>query len=115
MGCDCLTNFVDSYDIELIQGDYGSFVFHITDENGNPLQNLSEIVFTSKRLNLEVKLEQLSDTDFLLAIESAMTSNVGACNATYDITAIFDGHATPYTVIYNAKFIILKKDNTLSG
>lgn len=115
MGCDCMVGCKDDFDIELVQGDYGSFVFHITDENANELQNLDKIIFTSNRLKLQIELEKQTNTDFLLIIDNEVTLNIGACTATYDITAIFKGNATPYTVIHNAKFVILKKENALSG
>lgn len=115
MGCNCMTELKDDYSIELIQGDYGSFLFNITDETGAPLQKLSKIVFTSNRLKLQIELEKQSDTEFLLIIDDEVTLNSGPCITTYDITAIFEGDATPYTVIYNAKLVILKKENALSG
>ena len=32
MGCGCMVELKDDYDIELVQGDYGSFLYNITDQ-----------------------------------------------------------------------------------
>lgn len=115
MNCDCMMQMRDDYNIELVQGDYGSFLYNITDSENEPLVNIEQVVFTCARLKTQIELTQLSPVDFALTMNSDLTSKFTACTCTYDITLIFKGTQTPVTVIHNAGFTILKKENKLNG
>ena len=114
MDCNCLTN-VANYDIELIQGDYGSYLYVITNQDGTPLKDVENVVFTCSRLKQQLNLSVLSETEFSLTLDSELTSTFSACTCTYDITILFKGEQTPITVVHNATFVILKKENKLNG
>lgn len=109
----CMIDVVDN-SIEIVQGDYLSCAFTITDEEGNALQNVKEVLFSSTFLNFQKELDKTSDSEFVLNVDSTTTSqfNVGTC--TYDLTITFNDEVSPITVIYNAKFVVLKKENTIN-
>lgn len=114
MGCDCMFKLKDNFDIELVQGDYASFLYDITDQNDEPLNNVDAVIFTCARLKTQITLTSISNTRFLLALDSVLTSGFSACTCTYDITIKFKNAQTPITVIHNAYFTILKKENKLN-
>ena len=114
MGCDCMFKLKDNFDIELVQGDYGSFLYVITDTNNAPLNDIDAVIFTCTRLKTQITLTSMSNTQFLLTLDSALTSGFSACTCTYDITIKFKNVQTPITVIYNAYLTILKKENKLN-
>lgn len=113
MNCDCMMQMRDNYDIELVQGDYGSFLYNITDSNDAPLTNIKQVIFTCARLKTQIELAQILPSQFTLIMNSDLTSKFTACTCTYDITIIFTTSQTPLTVIHNAGFTILKKENKL--
>lgn len=114
MGCDCMLKLKDNFDIELVQGDYASFLYDICDTNDEPLDNVESVIFTCSRLKTQITLTPMSNTRFLLTLDSALTSGFSACTCTYDITIKFKSEQTPITVIYNAYLTILKKENKLN-
>lgn len=114
MGCDCMFKLKDNFDIELVQGDYGSFLYVITDTNNAPLNDIDAVIFTCTRLKTQIALTSMSNTQFLLTLDSALTSGFSACTCTYDITIKFKNAQTPITVIYDAYLTILKKENKLN-
>lgn len=114
MGCDCMFKLKDDFDIELVQGDYGSFLYDITDTNDEPLNNIDAVIFTCTRLKTQITLTSMSNTQFLLTLDSALTSGFSACTCTYDITIKFKGTQSPITVVHNAYLTILKKENKLN-
>lgn len=105
---------VTDYSIELIQGDYGSYVYTILDENGSVLENVKAIVFTCSRLKVKQELLKITDSIYSLTLPSELTETFAACTCTYDITIEFNSDSTPHTVVYNANFTILKKENKLN-
>lgn len=115
MGCECMVEIKDNFDIELVQGDYGSFLYDITDANNEPLNNVDAVIFTCARLKMQITLTSISNIQFLLALDSVLTSGFSACTCTYDITIKFKSTQTPVTVIHNACLTILKKENKLNG
>ena len=114
MGCDCMLKLKDNFDIELVQGDYASFLYDITDANDEPLNDIDAVIFTCARLKTQITLTSISNTQFLLTLDSALTSRFSACTCTYDITIKFESAQTPITVVHNAYFTILKKENKLN-
>ena len=114
MGCDCMFKLKDNFDIELVQGDYASFLYDITDANDEPLNGVDAVIFTCARLKTQITLTSISNTRFLLTLDSALTSRFSACTCTYDITIKFKSAQTPITVVHNAYFTILKKENKLN-
>lgn len=115
MGCDCMVELRDDYDIELVQGDYGSFLYNITDQNDEPLADVDVVIFTCSRLKTQITLTPITNTQFSLTMDSVLTSGFSACACTYDITIKFKSTQTPITVIHNAGLTILKKENKLNG
>lgn len=115
MDCGCSINVNDNYDIQLIQGDYGSYLYIITNQDNSPLENVESVVFTCSRLKQQIALVSTSQSEFALALDSDLTSTFSPCTCTYDITVLFKGEATPITVIHNANLTILKKENKLNG
>ena len=115
MPCDGL-ELVDAYTIELIQGDYASYLYHLTDQNGNVIMDIESVVFTCKRLGIQQELTKLNDTDYQLVFTSDQTSQMKSMSGmTYDITVKFTTSETPITLIYNADIFVLKKENALDG
>lgn len=114
MGCDCMFKLKDDFDIELVQGDYGSFLYDITDTNNGPLDNIDAVIFTCTRLKTQITLTSMSNTQFLLTLDSSLTSGFSACTCTYDITIKFKSTQSPITVVHNAYLTILKKENKLN-
>lgn len=114
MGCDCMFKLKDDFDIELVQGDYGSFLYDITDTNDEPLNGVDAVIFTCARLKTQITLTPMSNTQFLLTLNSVLTSGFSACTCTYDITIKFKGTQSPITVVHNAYLTILKKENKLN-
>lgn len=114
MGCDCMFKLKDDFDIELVQGDYGSFLYDITDTNDEPLNNIDAVIFTCTRLKTQITLTSMSNTQFLLTLDSSLTSGFSACTCTYDITIKFKSTQSPITVVHNAYLTILKKENRLN-
>lgn len=115
MGCDCMVELKDDYDIELVQGDYGSFLYNITDQNDEPLDNVESVIFTCPRLKTQIELLSISRSQFALMLDSSLTSGFNACTCTYDITVKFKTAQTSITVIHNGGLTILKKENKLNG
>lgn len=116
MSCDCAINLVDSYDVSFIQGDYASFLYEITDQNGDAIPAIENVVFSSKRMNVVKKLLKISDTTFALKFESEETAAMNApVKTSYDLTIEFTNDASPITIIYNAMFTIYKKENAING
>ena len=114
MSCDCMIKLRDDYDIELIQGDYASFVYDITDQNDEPLNNIEAVIFTCSRLKTQITLSPINDARFALIFDSSLTSGFSACTCTYDITIKFKSIQTPITVIHDGGFTIFKKENKLN-
>lgn len=114
MGCDCMFKLKDNFDIELVQGDYASFLYDITDANDEPLNAVDTVIFTCARLKTQITLTSMSNTQFLLTLDSALTNGFSACTCTYDITIKFKNTQSPITVVHNAYFTILKKENKLN-
>lgn len=114
MSCDCMFELKNDYSIELVQGDYGSFLYIITDKDDNALDNIDDVVFTCSRLKLQQSLIAISRMEFALTFDASTTSKFNACTCTYDVTIIFKGNQSPYTVIHDANFTILKKENKLN-
>lgn len=115
MSCGCMVELKDDYDIELVQGDYGSFLYNITDQNDEPLDNVESVIFTCSRLKTQIELSSISRSQFALVLDSSLTSEFSACTCTYDITVTFKSAQTPITVIHNGGLTILKKENKLNG
>lgn len=113
MNCECDFDITD-YSITLIQGDYGSYMYTILNENGSALENVKAVLFTCSRLKVKRELLKINDSNYGLTLPSELTETFAACTCTYDITIEFNGDSTPYTVVYNAKFTILKKENKLN-
>lgn len=105
---------VNDYSIELIQGDYGSYVYHITNSDGTKLENVKSVIFTCARLKLQKTLVDIGESNYVLTLDSATTQAFSPYTHTYDITILFNDEATPYTVIYNANFTVLKKENVVN-
>lgn len=114
MGCDCMTELKDDFAIELVQGDYGSFLYNITDTNNEPLNDVDAVIFTCARLKTQINLTPITRAQFSLAMDSSLTSQFTPCTSTYDITILFKGTQSPVTLIYNAGITILKKENKLN-
>lgn len=114
MNCECGT-LKDDYSIELVQGDHGSYLYHITNVDGSMLENVKNVIFTCSRLKLQETLTDIGDSNYSLILASETTQAFNACTCTYDITILFNDDATPYTVIRSANLTILKKENPLSG
>lgn len=112
-GCNMLS---DDYSIEFVQGDYMSAVFTITDEYDDKVDNIEHVVFTCERLGLQQNLTQLSDVEFMLVFSGEETDKFVTYNGTtYDITLQLKGSDTPLTLVHNASFSVLKKNNPLEG
>lgn len=105
---------VTDYSIELIQGDYGSYVYHITNFDGTMLENVKSVIFTCARLKLQKTLTDIGESNYALILDSVTTRAFSAYIYTYDITILFNDDETPYTVIHDADFIILKKENVVN-
>ncbi len=105
---------VTDYSIELIQGDYGSYVYHITYSDGTMLENVKSVIFTCARLNIQKTLADIGESNYALTLDSVTTQAFSAYTHTYDITILFNDEETPYTVIHDADFIILKKENIVN-
>lgn len=114
MGCDCMVELRDDFDIELVQGDYGSFIYNITDQNDEPLTDVDVVIFTCARLKTQINLTSITSTQFSLTMDSNLTSRFTPCTSTYDITILFKGTQSPVTLIHNANITILKKENKLN-
>lgn len=114
MLCNCMT-MTEDYSIELVKGDYGSFLYHITNEFDGPVNNIKQVVFTCHRLNLKLVLEKYSEMDYLLVLDSSLTKDFPTWRSmTYDLTLEFTTAETPITLIHNASITILNKENTLN-
>lgn len=109
----CNFDVVD-YSITIVQGDYVSCLYTITDANELPLNDIKEVIFTCNRLKLQKTLEQIDSTNFELSIDSETTSLLAVCNCTYDITVTFNSEETPITLIHNANLSVLQKENKLN-
>lgn len=105
---------VTDYSIELIQGDYGSYVYHITNSDGTMLENVNSVIFTCARLKIQKTLADIGESNYALTIDSVVTQAFSSYTHTYDITILFNDDQTPYTVIHDADFIILKKENVVN-
>lgn len=111
-GCNILNS--DEYGIELVQGDYFSAIFTITDEFGEPVKNVEHVVFTCERLELQYNLTAISDKEYILTIDGSITSKFATFSGmTYDLTLQLKGSDTPLTLIHDANFTVLKKTNKL--
>lgn len=115
MICNC--NLIDDdYSLEIIQGDYASVVFTITDEFDDKVENIDKVVFTCHRLNIQQTLDALSDTEFMLVFNGETTAQWPTYTGiTYDITLELKGSTTPLTLVHDASLTILKKENTVNG
>ena len=105
---------IEDYTIQIIQGDYLSCIYTITDQNGKALTNVKNVIFTCKRLNLQIILKSIDASNFELILDSAITSTLQACTTTYDITIQFNDESTPHTVIFDSEIIVLKKENVVN-
>ena len=115
MICGCSLVNVDEYEIEFVQGDYFSVVFTISDEFDEAIKNIEHVVFTCERLGLQYNLTPLSDKDFLLAIDGDLTETFETFSGiTYDLTLQLKGSDTPFTLIHDANFSVLKKTKKLN-
>lgn len=112
MDCSCMIKMCN-YDIELIQGDYSSFLYTITDNNDEPLNNINKVIFSCKRLKSTIELIKITNSDFALIFSSDITSTFSSCVTTYDITIMFKNEQTPITVVYDATLTILRKENKI--
>lgn len=115
MICKCELPTTNDYSITLVQGDYGSYLFNITNSDGTALDNVNSVIFTCSRLKVQESLSQFADNVFSLILNSELTKTFTPCTCSYDITIKFNDDATPYTVIRSASLTILKKENPLSG
>lgn len=113
MNCGCVISEVDDFELLLIQGDYASFLFELTDQNDEPLTDIENVIFSSKQLKLSKTLTKVSETTYALIFENAETSVMTPVKCTYDLTVEFSINASPVTVVYKAKFIVLKKENAI--
>lgn len=104
-----------NYEITLVQGDYGSYLYKITNCDGSPIENVSSAVFTCSKLGVEKDLIKLNDTDFSLILEPTQTKQFIPCECTYDITITIGDENKLYTIIRSAVLTILEKENPLSG
>ena len=102
------------YSIELIQGDYGSYLYHITNSDGSMLENVKSVIFTCAKLKIQKTLTNIAESNYLLTLDSVTTQAFSPYTHTYDITILFNDDETPYTVIHDADFIILKKENVVN-
>ena len=114
MRCNCMFELSDDYDIELVQGDYSSFLYDITDQNDEPLDNVDAVIFTCSRLKTQITLLAINRSQFALILDSSLTSGFSACTCTYDITVKFKTAQTPITAIRSGGLTILKKENKLN-
>ena len=115
MICNCNV-LLDDYSLEIVQGDYLSVVYTLTDEYGNNLDDIKQVVFTCEQLGLQQVLTKLSPTEFWLQYDGTTTANWSTfLGATYDITLELVGNATPLTLVHDASFTILKKENKLNA
>lgn len=99
--------------IVITQGDYGSYLYRITNADGTSLTNLSSIIFSSSKQNVKKELSKISENEFLLELPSETTKLFIPVRCTYDITLLFDNNKTPYTIIRNASFTVLGKENPI--
>lgn len=102
------------YSIELIQGDYGSYVYHITYSDGTMLENVTSVIFTCARLKIQKTLVDIGKSNYALTFDGVTTRAFSPYIHTYDITILFNEDEIPYTVIHDADFIILKKENIVN-
>lgn len=114
MICNC-NKLTDDYSIEVIQGDYASVVFTITDEFDDKIDDIKQVVFTCKRLGIEQVLQPLSDVEFMLVFSGDTTMQWPTYTGiTYDITLELKGSTTPLTLVHDASLSVLKKENPLN-
>lgn len=113
MNCGCVISEVDDFAITFVQGDYASFLFELTDQNDDPLTDVENVVFSSKQLKLSKTLTKVSDTTYALTFESAETAAMTPVKCTYDLTVEFSTNASPVTLVYKARLIVLKKENAI--
>lgn len=113
MNCAC-DFYVKDYSITLIQGDYGTYIYTICNQNGIALENVKDVFFTCARLKLKRMLSKKDNSTYILILPSELTETFSACTCRYDLTVEFTGDTTPCTIIYNEKFTVLKKENKLN-
>lgn len=113
MNCGCVISEVDDFTITFVQGDYASFLFELTDQNDEPLTDVKNVIFSSKQLKLSKTLTKVSDTIYALTFESAETAAMTPVKCTYDLTVEFSTNASPVTLVYKARLIVLKKENAI--
>lgn len=113
MSCNCMIPIKNNYDIEIIQGDYASFDFILTDQNDVALSNVKSVIFTCKRLATQIELTKIDDTQYGLLIDGNTTQAFEAGNYSYDITVKFKNNQFK-TAIYDGVLTILKKENVVN-
>lgn len=113
MNCECMIQSND-YSIEIVQGDFFSCLYDITNQDGSQIMGIDKVLFSSKYLNIVKELQSIDSMTYQLELTSEETAamKVGN-NATYDITITFNTDETPVTVVYEAQLSVLKKENTI--
>lgn len=103
-----------NYKIVLVQGDYGSYLYNITNVDGSEIENIASAIFTCSKLGIQKELEKLNNKSFSLVLEPRATKTFTPCECTYDITIKIGSGDKLYTIIRSAVFTVLEKENPLN-
>lgn len=104
-----------NYGITLVQGDYGSYLYNITNLDGSEIEDISTAIFTCSKLGVQKELTKLNNTSFSLELSPSITKDFMPCECTYDITIKIGAGDKLYTIIRSAVFTVLEKENPLNG
>lgn len=116
MNCECYLNLDRAYEISLVQADYASILYTITNDNDEAIENIETVIFSSKKLKVEKTLEKLNDIEWLLSFTGDETAQFKTFSGmTYDLTITMKGETTPVTIIYEANIVVKKKENALNA
>lgn len=114
--CECYLNLDKAYEISLVQSDYASILYTITNDNDEAIENIETVIFSSKKLKVEKTLEKLNDTEWLLSFTGDETTQFKTFSGmTYDLTITMKGETTPVTIVYEASIVVKKKENALNA
>lgn len=113
MACGCATRDSENYNISVIQGDYSSFLFILTDQKDDAIANVKSVIFTCAQLNLQQELTAVSDREFTLVFNGTLTQTLTVGSFSYDVTVQFKDEEYK-TAIYNGVLTVLKKENGIN-
>lgn len=111
MTCTCINEqIIDDYDIQIIQGDYSTFVYELLNENDTEIEQINNVIFSCPSLNLNKYLTKLNASEYLLAFFESDTKVISSGTYDYNLIVEFDEKIqSPITAVYRSKITILQR------